>query len=444
VTQASDAAAAAQLAAASASATANGAIGSSVVGIPLGNPAGWVFSRASIRSGFDVLGNVEDVQAQQAQAGFSRTTGAPLGVLVNRQRTNLIRNSRGLGFSAATGITGAVNAANIPTNWRWATRTAGVTLDVSPCTFKGMSGYRIRYYGSITGTGAETIGFDARNVLPVPPSGPISSRFFGRLVAGSIPAGATPQHRLIQTLATAATLDSLSTITLDGTLREYERRIVAASNAAFAAPEFRIAWASNTVMDLTVELYFPGMQTRPFIGALTLPASGVVASATVEQDQITVPAGVLGTQLSQTQGTFVATLSTVGAFTSTDPLDWLGVASFGDGTTNNMLGLAINPAHTSVEARLTTNGVANASAAVAMTAPAAETTFKVAIAWNAAQIQAAARGAASAKIPVTVGLPAILQAMIGRLATTNGMSGAFTNLDLRPGAVFDSALSALT
>ena len=123
----------------------------------------------------------------------------------------------------------------------------------------------------------------------------------------------------------------------------------------------------------------------------------------------------------------------------------MGLISWGDTTADNRMGLLINPAHTSVEARSTAGGVVQTASAVTITAPAAGATTRAALAWDldAGFIQVAARGVAGSKVACTA-LPVPGFVMPGRYATSNPLFGRIQGYDVRPAALFDASLAALT
>ena len=134
-----------------------------------------------------------------------------------------------------------------------------------------------------------------------------------------------------------------------------------------------------------------------------------------------------------------------GPFASADDADWFGLVSLGDGTTGERIGLLVNPAHTSVEARIVVGGVAGTTASRAMAAPAAGETIRCALAWDVAsnRLQVAARGAAGVAVALPA-MPLLSLLMPGRYATSHPLYGRIAGLDIRPAALFDAALAALT
>lgn len=174
--------------------------------------------------------------------------------------------------------------------------------------------------------------------------------------------------------------------------------------------------------------------------------SAVIGDGTRAQGAVTLPVAQFGTRWNYRQGILLLEWnSQPGPFTSADDADWFGLISWGDTTANERLGILINPAHTSLEARCTAGGVVRTASAVTITAPAAGVTTRAAVAWDldAGFLQVAARGVAGSKVALAA-LPIPGNIMLGRYATTNPLFGRIQGWDVRPAALFDSALAALT
>jgi len=153
----------------------------------------------------------------------------------------------------------------------------------------------------------------------------------------------------------------------------------------------------------------------------------------------------LGTRWNYRSGVIIADWSSApGAFTSTVDADWFGICSWGDLTANERMGIVVNPAHSSVEARIAQGGAAGTPSIVFMSAPAAGSTIRTAIAWDRdlSFLQVAARGTAGTKVALA-SLPAPGWIMPGRYATSHPLFGGMSGLEIRPAAQFDAALAAL-
>ncbi|MFG6081591.1 hypothetical protein ACEUZ9_002215 [Paracoccus litorisediminis] len=417
----------------------------SVIGTPIGNPLGWQFSRESVRLGWDQAGALEEIPAGQAQGGYSRA-GQYLGVLLNKERRNYAANPNMLGAAVGT-LAGGAASPPFPTGWTTPTRNSGVSIDVTPITVLGRPGLRLRFYSAaaLVSTTVDAIEFAARGAVGAAMGQNWCVSFWYRLVAGSLPAGVTFRSRMLSRNGSGGAVNNANQLqTLDGSWRPAEQAVAMGAAVADVTGGFQISWVAGVQPDFTIEVFAPELfqGVRP-----TLPALPPIASLgpyTRQQDQVTVPASVLGGYLGRSRGAVFATLTSYYPVAGAAAADWSGIISVGDGTASNLIGLAINPGFTSVEARLISSGVANTVAACALTAPPDGSPFKVGLSWGDGLIQVFARGVASAQVPLTVALPTITQAMIGRLASLFGFDGSLSNLDLRPAPVWGADGAALT
>lgn len=427
---------AAQAAGASVPATAD-----RTVGRRASDTAIWSMIRSTPAWGFGPDGALVETPVDTLRWEFDRVTQAPLGVAFAGARTNQIRNPRAEG-----GASGSPGTA--PANWVITNAPSGLTRTITTgISYKGMQGVRVRYAGTPAAPGAVSISFDANTAIPATPGQVWAGGFLWRLSAGSL-AGVT------QTRAQFGWRDSGGVslgptsiaLTNGGGDNRFQGVGTAPASTAFSQLLMRFDF-SAVALDFEVEIFIPDLELGPFASAPKLPAIGSPAASTRAQGTVTIPVQQLGARLSRRQGLIILDWnSQPGPFTSAAAADWFGLVSWGDTTADNRMGLLINPAHTSIEARCTAGGVVQTASAVTITAPTAGQTIRAALAWDldAGFLQVAARGTAGSKVALTA-VPAVLShLMVGRYATSHPMFGRAMGLDARPGALFDAALAALT
>jgi hypothetical protein len=194
-----------------------------------------------------------------------------------------------------------------------------------------------------------------------------------------------------------------------------------------------------------IDVDFAQGEAGPFTSAV-IPASTVTAG-TRAQGNVSIPVAQLGARLSRRQGLIILDWnSQPGPFTSALDAEWFGLVSWGDTTADNRLGILINPAHTSLQARVTAGGAVQTASAATISAPSAGLTTRAAVAWDldAGFLQVAGRGVAGSKVALTALPLTLTHLMPGRYATSNPGFIRVQGIEVRSAALFDSALAALT
>jgi hypothetical protein len=264
------------------------------------------------------------------------------------------------------------------------------------------------------------------------------------LVAGSLtgftgyqvrPAGITGPA----TITVAAPTGTVQRVTRTGTC-------TGNTTATGGGIQYLFAFAAGAAIDATFRFVMPQLQRGAFLGSQPMPPVGAPSSFTEAQTSADVDVSKLGTAWNYRQGTIILDWSSrPGPFTSAADADWFGLVSWGNQSANERMGLLLNPAHTSIEARLTAGGVVQTAATRALTAPVLDVTTRAALSWNldAAKMQVAARGAAGAQVALTT-LPIPGWIMPGRFGPSHPGFVCIPGLEVRPAALFDAALAALT
>lgn len=229
-------------------------------------------------------------QVEQASSAgvYVPTTSAPansgatpLGLLIEEQRTNSIRNARGEGA-----VTGAViGGGTVATNWTMVNQASGLTLNVAPITANGMTGVRLTYTGTTSATpGVETLEFEGRSSITAAAAQVWSGCYYFRLASGTLPAGVTLNTRLISFTSAAAVVDNQSLLagTPTGTLRRgAAKTLTLGTGAAFITAGCNmIGWPASTAASFAIDIVSPQLELGAFATSLILPAVGTPAATT--------------------------------------------------------------------------------------------------------------------------------------------------------------------
>lgn len=255
-------------------------------------------SRAQAASVATALG-ADGATWQQVGGSVPRFNGTARRLLHEGQRTNAIRNPRGEGALTTTYAAGVGAGSTFATHWWLPNRLANLALDISPVSAFGMTGVRLRYYGTTNAApGNETVEFELRNVFGATSAAAVTGSFFYRLVSGSLPAGVQPTARIIAVQAngsTPVTINASAPLLMDATLRRAAHTVTPGANSAFASLGFHLqAWPANTACDFTVDLFWPQLELGAFASTPILPPPGAPAASMRGGDSVTAPLAALG------------------------------------------------------------------------------------------------------------------------------------------------------
>jgi hypothetical protein len=406
------------------------------VGRRLNDTAIWSMVRATPAWGFGVTGNLEEAPIDTVQWEFDTATLAPFGLVFAGARTNIMTNPRFEGGSRAIGVIGSGGV--YPTGVTFT--GAGVTQEILGfADWRGAPAMQLRLTaasapssttlglpGSITATSSDNVIFSGFVWVSGGFSANITQSFWAG-VTGGVAIATVPQ---ISTTAALLVSNRVST-------------------GIAQTCGFRLNWTAGSVIDVTLTIALPQAEnagTANFASGRILPAIGAPAISTRAQGISDISVQQLGTRWNRRQGILIVDWnSQPGPFTSAADADWFGLISWGDRTANERLGILINPAHTSIQARCTAGGVVQTASPLTITAPAAGVTTRAAVAWDrdAGFLQVAARGSVGTKVALTA-LPIPGWIMPGRFGTTNPLFGRLQGAEVRPAALFDAGLAALT
>lgn len=424
------------------------------VGRRLNDSAIWPLLRSTKTWDVGPDGSIAEAAPDTIVWGFDPAALSPRGMQFQGARTNGAVYSRGEG--AVVGTPGT-----LPTGWSWqGALPAGVSYAVTALGTSGAVSYiRMQLSGTAGASTSARLHFGIGTGSLAAVSGDIvaPALYVGLPAGGALPSGisgisvgarglAANGSTNTEGVANGPNLAGILTTAALSTQRTVGAGTLGNASTAFVVPYLTVAISSGSAVSADLLIGFPTIEKAAFASSLILPLVGTPAPTPRSQSTVDIPIAQLGTRWNRRQGIMLVDwASQPGAFTSANDADWLGLISWGNGTANERLGLLVNPAHTSVEARVTAGGVVQSAASRAMAAPTAGQTIRCAVAWDldAGFLQVAARGAAGTKVALTA-LPVPGWILPGRYATSHPLFGWISGAEVRPAALFDAALAALT
>lgn len=380
-----------------------------------------VVSRASTARHRDAAGVWREVAASVPRFDHDAATGRPLGLLIEGQRTNSVRNPRAEGAVAGTPGTW-------PTHWSSGGSPGSV---VAVNVEDGIDYFEHRF----TAGGASTLASILETTIAASAGQAWTGSFFARLVAGSLTnvsavqiavvffdgAGGTGNVLANNLAAFTPTAAGLALQRIAGTFT---------APAGTQSVQLRFRFTTTGAYDFTVRLGWPQLEQGAFASSPTLPAVGSPAASTRSADAVTLP--TLAPWFNAAEGTLVAAGST--SASGTAPL-----ASLDDNTAAERIELLTSGADPRF---IVTDG--NVSQAdLDAGAVAAGVGFILAGAYRVDSFAAALDGGAA--LTDTAGtVPAVDRLRIGSDQAGNFASGHIRRLAYYPRRLTDAQLQALT
>ena len=259
------------------------------------------FTRASSATRVNSSGLIETVASNAPRFDYNPVTLQPKGLLIEEQRTNIIRNNTMVGAAAGTPGT-------LPTNWSRPNQSSGLTLTTSYVTSYGVPCLRMRFFGTTAGTsGNETIEFETRTSISANSGQTWTSSFYYQLVSGAVPSGLSFNCRVLTFNSSNTLVDNLPilspapTATLQRALATVTSSAGVGTGGFITSSVHMSAWPTNTAVDFTLDLFMPQLEQGEFATSV-IPTSGTAATRAADIATMT------GTNFSswyrQDEGTF--------------------------------------------------------------------------------------------------------------------------------------------
>lgn len=246
------------------------------------------FSRASSGFSFDATGTLQQALANTARFDWNPATLAPLGLLMEGQRTNSLRNPRAEG--AVTGVIGS--GAVAPTYWSLNVGVNGVTTSiVGTGTESGLPYIDVAFSGTNSGATFYPGGlFEIAGALSAAASQgqTWTASVFARVVAGTLPASLYLTHYTVNSSGSIIgggndAGHSATTAGLAAQRFTYTRAVSEVGTAGVIAGWFALVPAGATT-NFTIRIGVPQLERGVFASSPILPPVGTPATATRADD----------------------------------------------------------------------------------------------------------------------------------------------------------------
>ena len=260
------------------------------------------FTRASSGSYFGADGILKYAGVNEARFDHDPVTGESLGLLIEEQRTNSIRNNTMVGAVAGTPGTA-------PTNWTGNATVAGITRQIVGTGIEDGINY-IDYRIAGTTTAALFFGIVPELSTAVAATNGQTWTFssYARLIAGSL-AGFTRLNFYVAfnnssgTAVQFVTGGIAPTSAALGTQRFTRVGTASDATTAFVQPAFQFEALSGASIDITLRIGLPQLEQGTF-------ATSVIPTTTSSRTRVADNAQITGTNFSswyrQDEGTFYA------------------------------------------------------------------------------------------------------------------------------------------
>ena len=286
------------------------------------------FTRASNATYFDGSGILQTASTNVPRLDHSPTTRLPLGLLIEEQRTNSIRNNTMQGAVAGTPGT-------LPTNW---TGDLGVAQGLTPAitnvsTVNGISTIDYRTSGTTTSGGASVVLCEGITQIAAISGQVWTGSYYLALIAGSL-------SNLVNISITIReygsggtflrqTLQSVSTMT--AALQRFTVSATLGANTVSVSIGLRAEYSPATAVDFTLRIGLPQLELGAF-------ATSVIPTTTAAATRNADVATMTGTNFSSWYNATEGTLFTHVSREFSVPSGQFPVAfSINDGTTQNSI-----------------------------------------------------------------------------------------------------------
>lgn len=232
------------------------------------------FTRASTGTYFDAAGNLQSAAIDVARFDYDPSTLTPLGLLIEQQRTNSIRNNTMVGTVAGTPGT-------LPTNWTGSTSGTGVTRQiVGTGVENGITYIDIRVSGTTSGALIFAIQTEGNTQTAALNAQRWTSALYARLVAGSLTNITRVSHivrynDVAGVLLTSGAVDIVPTAAALNTQRFANTVLSTNASTAFVGQLVQIEAGAGVAIDITLRIGLPQLE-------LGFYASSVIPTTTVE------------------------------------------------------------------------------------------------------------------------------------------------------------------
>jgi hypothetical protein len=283
------------------------------------------FTRASTGTYFDAKGVLQTAVSGQARFDHNPTTLDPLGLLIEEQRTNSIRNNTMQGAVAGTPGT-------VPTNWAITSDANGIAREIIGTGVEnGITYLDLKYSGTPTATATFAAVSEGTTIVVAANGQTWTGSAFVRLVGGSLTNVAVTNSVFGRNSAGGALESTQTAITPTSAALSTQRfvtvRTMTNASTERVTQQIGIAYTNGAAIDITLRIGLPQLELGAF-------ATSVIPTTTVAATRNADVASMTGTNFSSwyraDEGTiycdYLNVTSVTGSLFSTD-----------DGSANNRI-----------------------------------------------------------------------------------------------------------
>jgi hypothetical protein len=244
------------------------------------------FTRASSATYIDSAGTLQTAAVDVPRFDHNPTTGESLGLLVEEQRTNSIRNNTMVGAVAGTPGT-------IPTNWDIAITGSGITREIVGVGIEdGITYIDIRYFGTGSGSVIPQIRPETTTQIVAAVGQAWTASYYLKVAAGST-AGAFGFSQIWQERDAVGV--ALNTVTVAipepttaalGTQRNVLTRTLTNAGTARLTNRLQFSFTDGVAIDITLRIGLPQLEQGAFATSV-IPTTTATVTRSADVPSIT-------------------------------------------------------------------------------------------------------------------------------------------------------------
>jgi hypothetical protein len=329
------------------------------------------FTRASTASYFDSAGVLQSAANNVPRFDHDPVTGESLGLLIEEQRTNSIRNNTMAGAVAGTPGT-------LPTNWTsQAVGGVSITEVIGIGIENGISYVDVKYAGTTSSTATGGILTEGGLIVAASSGQTWASSFFIKLVGGSLAGITSINNNIIERDSGGVLVASTNTVITPTSAALNSQRVSTTRtlnnvSTAFVQQRIAIIPQSGVAVDFTLRIGLPQLELGAFATSV-IPTTG--SAATRLADTATMTGANFSNWYRQDEGTLFTEFAWVGLRSAAGQR----ILIVDNGTTTNYWGMVGTSSNT-MQNPVVVNGVTEATNGTPATTYSVNTYYKQAVA----------------------------------------------------------------